>query len=429
MHLASTADYGALVMDDAVHGDVYLRQDVFEAEMGRIFGAGWVYVGHESEVPNRGDFKRSWLGVQALILCRDDNGAVQVLFNRCRHRAASICQLDTGNASVFRCEYHGWTYRLNGELVAVPYADAYGDQFNRADFPLGRPPRVDAYRGFVFASMNPQVEALYSALGEPARRQIDYFCDLSPVGRVRLQAGAAKLAFDCNWKLQMENSIDGYHPNFTHQSFFAGIQRATGVRVDTFDGTSTAECRALGNGHTLLDYSRPNLASPNSDRRLAALQSTAWGRQYFGDMVQVYGAERAREVLLVGGTHMSVFPNLVVLGQQVRTIRPVRSERTEVYLAPALLEGVPDELNTQRLRQFEAFYSPHGGGIHDDIEMFNRVAEGLRCGADPWLLFRRGVHRERVDTDGTRVGQITDEVSQRAMWRHWKLLMSAGVAA
>ena len=126
---------------------------------------------------------------------------------------------------------------------------------------------------------------------------------------------------------------------------------------------------------------------------------------------------------------MNVFPNLVVLGQQVRTIRPVSPERTEVFLRPTLLKGVPDEVNAARMRMYEAFYSPHGGGIHDDVEMFNRVHEGLRCSADPWLIFRRGLHREKIDDDGTRYGQCTDEVSQRGMWRHWKSVMQEGVGA
>ena len=92
-------------------------------------------------------------------------------------------------------------------------------------------------------------------------------------------------------------------------------------------------------------------------------------------------------------------------------------------MRPSLLKGAPDEINTMRIRQYEAFYSPHGGGIHDDVEMFNRVTEGLRCTLDPWLIFQRGLHRETVDEDGVRVGQCTDETSQRGQWRHWKSVM------
>jgi hypothetical protein len=140
-------------------------------------------------------------------------------------------------------------------------------------------------------------------------------------------------------------------------------------------------------------------------------------------MVAAHGQKRAEDVIVVGGTHMNIFPNLVVLGQQVRTIRPIRPDRPEVELAPALLKDVPDELNTMRIRQFEQFYSPHGGGIHDDIEMFNRVQEGVQCTMDPWLIFQRGLHREEQLPDGTVRGQVTDETSQRAMWQHWLKVM------
>lgn len=425
MRISATelSDYDHLVRPDAVHGAVYTDPQVFADEQERIFSRSWVYIGHDSEIPAAGDFKRSTLGVQPVIFCRDESDRVHVLFNRCRHRAAVVCLLESGQGTGFRCEYHGWHYRLNGELAGVPYSDAY-EEFDMNALGLTRPPRIAQYRGFVFASLAAEGTDLPTFLGRPCMDQIDLFCDLSPTGRIVVRAGAAKLAYDGNWKLQMENSIDGYHPNFTHQSFFAEIRAPGGARVDMFDGNSPALCRALGNGHTLLDYRGYNRAGKGA--RLGALKSTPWGRRYYEDLTAAHGRERAEEVLSAGGTHMNVFPNLVVLGQQVRTIRPVRHDRTEVVLAPALLEGVPDEVNTQRLRAYEAFYSPRGGGIHDDIEMFTRVTEGLRCTQNPWLLFRRGLHRERQDEDGTIVGQVTDEVSQRAMWRHWKASMGRG---
>ena len=418
-------DLAKLVRRDAVHGDIYIDPSVFQSELERIFYSGWVFVGHDSEVPAAGDFKRSAIGKQPVILCRDAHGNVNVLLNRCRHRGATVCQEPCGTAQSFRCEYHGWTYELDGTLASVPYDDGY-EGLDKTRYGLSTPARVDSYRGFIFASLANEGESLTEHLGRPTCEQIDYFCDLSPTGRVKVQAGAALLAYDGNWKLQMENSIDGYHPNFTHQSFFQAVQRQSGRRVTMFDGDSAAQCRALGGGHTLLDYRNINLDRGAKTARLDSLRASGWGRRYYDDMVDAHGRERAEEVIAVGGTHMNVFPNLVLLNQQVRTIRPVRHDRTEVALAPVLLDAVPEELNTQRLRQFEAFYTPAGGGIHDDIEMFNRVFEGLQCSMEPWLLLRRGLHREQQDADGTIVGQITDEVSQRAMYRHWKAVMTSG---
>ena len=76
----------------------------------------------------------------------------------------------------------------------------------------------------------------------------------------------------------------------------------------------------------------------------------------------------------------------------------------------------------------KSFYTTVGGGIHDDVEMFNRVHEGLRCNQDPWLVFRRGLHREQTDNDGTIFAQGTDETAQRGMWRHWKSVMQQDVS-
>ena len=407
-----------------MHGSVYTNPDIYRDELEKIYTNTWVYVAHESEIPNIGDFKRRTLGKQPVIFVRDKNSKVQVLFNRCRHRAATVCQEDCGNAAKFRCEYHGWNYALDGELTIIPYEDGY-EKIDKRQFSLSKPRQIDSYRGFVFASIAEPTESLQDSLGAPTMRQIDYFCDLSPEGEIIVQAGAAKLVYKGSWKLQMENSIDGYHANFTHQSFFAQIARMTGKRVDTFDTASAVNARDLGCGNTYIDYQAQNLKPEKRDRQLAGLKATSWGKKYYDDMVAAYGQDRAEDVIVTAGTHMSIFPNLVVLGQQVRTIRPIEHNETEVELAPTLLKGAPDELNTMRIRQFEAFYSPRGGGIHDDIEMFNRVQEGVACSMDPWLIFRRGLHRERLMEDGTMAGCVSDETPQRAMWQHWLKIMQS----
>lgn len=420
---AHPIDYDALVKPDAVHGDCYIRPDIFAEEMKRIYGRGWVFIGHQSEIPEAGDYVRKWIGLQPVLFARDKAGKYNVLFNRCMHRGASICQNERGNVGGFRCEYHGWFYRLDGALQAMPYPDAYGPDFDKTQYNLRKPARVDEYRGFVFASLSAKGIALTEHISGPARQQLDYACDLSPDGELIVRSGATKLAYNGNWKLQMENSIDGYHPNFTHQSYIGTFERTTGMKFDMFNGDSSVQSRDLGMGATNIDSRRYSLENPHARARLQSLQKSTWGKKYYDDLVKAHGKERAEEVLIINGTHMNVFPNLVVLAQQVRTIQPVSTERTEVYLRPSLLKGVPDEVNTHRLRAYESFYTTAGGGIHDDVEMFNRVHEGLRCNEDPWLIFRRGLHREQVDNDGTIFGQGTDETAQRAMWRHWKSVM------
>jgi nitrite reductase/ring-hydroxylating ferredoxin subunit len=150
-------DFGRLVEDGRVHRDMFVRPDVYDEEMVRIFSTVWVYVAHESEIPNAGDFKLTQLGIEPVIVTRAASGAVNVLLNRCAHRGLTVCQKRTGNATSFRCAYHSWTYDGDGKLIGVPYPKGYGDDFDREAYSLGGPPRVESYRGFVFASFNPDV--------------------------------------------------------------------------------------------------------------------------------------------------------------------------------------------------------------------------------------------------------------------------------
>src|SRR6185369_1857604 len=85
-------DYDALVKEDRVHISLYTAPEIFTDEMDKIFHRGWVYVGHQGEVPNPGDFRLKRIGLQPVIMVRDQRGVVQLLLNRCRHRGATVCQ-------------------------------------------------------------------------------------------------------------------------------------------------------------------------------------------------------------------------------------------------------------------------------------------------------------------------------------------------
>ncbi len=418
--------YGALVKEERVHGRVYTDPDIFEEEMDKIFYRGWVYVGHASEIPQPGDCRVTTIGRQSVIMVRDNDGQVQLLMNRCAHRANAVCQVERGNAKMFRCAYHGWTYRNNGDLLGVTYQDRYGAWFRKEDFGLRRVPRMEMYRGFVFGSLSPVGITLDEHLGQPVKEQLDHFIDLSPEGELDVTAGVHKYGYKANWKFQIENGMDGYHPNFVHQTFFANIQRRTGAKLtDLFISSSTGQTRDLGNGHVMLDFRPYNRA--NNRRMQAAFPTRPWGQAYLEAMINRYGKERAEEILTAGGTHMLVFPNLILIGVQIRVIRPVKIDETEVFLYPTLLKGVPPEVNTARLRGHESFYGPAGGGATDDLEMFERNQIGLSAQVDPWLLLGRGLHQEYQDVNETLVGQITDELIQRGIWRQWKRVMSQKV--
>lgn len=420
--MAPQMNFDDLVQDERVHRTIYTDAGVFEAEMERIFESTWVFVGHESEVAAPGDYKTVTIGTQPAIMTRDEDGGVHVLMNRCMHRGSTICQEQRGNSSYFRCWYHGWTYSNRGELVGVPYAGGYGKSFDRRKFSLVRA-KVEMYRGLVFASLNPNVPEISEHLAR-AKYYIDLFMDLSPEGEVDARCGMHKYGYDGNWKFQMENGVDGYHPNFVHQSFFEVQGKKLGRKVmKLFTEASGYQSKDLGNGHSILDMAPQRRSNHPVSNILRGSTSKANSDLYVESLVARFGEERTSEILGASNVNLAIFPNLLIIGIQFRNVIPVNVSRTDVYLTPTTLKGVPEEINVARLRAHEAFYGSAGGGAPDDVEMFNRCTAGLRVKGAEWLELSRGIGREHTAENGLLVAHITDELPQRAFYHQWRHLM------
>jgi len=431
--LSSAGDWASRYFrGDRVHSDVYTNAEIFEREMQKIFHATWLYVAHESEIPKAGDFVTRAIGRQPIVVVRGDDGTCRLLMNRCRHRGALICEVERGNQSHFRCFYHGWTYDNSGKLAHIPKDDAYPADFDRDAYGLTPVPRVESYRGFIFGSVNPNVGSLREHLGLAAAK-FDYMIDASPTGELLLDAGVHRTTFRGNWKFV---GMDGYHPPVVHESVFAIFRRKAAREnpdVDpdiaqaprkTMNESGLAVARDLGHGHVMLDVIPHRISE--QEINLASMRRQPGGEAYIAAMFAAYGPKRGTELIAVhGDPHLGVFPNLQLITQHVRVVVPVAVDRTDVYLYPVHFGGVSDEMNEQRLRRHEEFSGPAGMGQPDDTEVFERNTDGLQAVVDPWLDLSRGRHRERVDTDGSIIGHITDEVTQRGQLREWARLMSA----
>src|SRR4051812_29235956 len=120
---------------------LYSDPEIFELERRRLFGRTWAFLAHESEIPDNGDYVVRRIVDDSFIVCRDEYGAIRVLFNMCLHRGMQVCRSELGNASHFRCPYHAWTYKNTGELTGVPFhEDAYGGGPGRRRAGGGPPP-------------------------------------------------------------------------------------------------------------------------------------------------------------------------------------------------------------------------------------------------------------------------------------------------
>lgn len=384
--MIDTIQISDYLKEGAVHGRIYTDPAIFKMELDKIFGQTWVYVGHESEIANPGDYKTTDIGSQPVIVTRSaDSNEINVMFNRCRHRGASVCQDECGNANAFRCAYHGWTYSNCGKLIGTPFKDGYGKDFNREEMGLTHVPKVDSYQGFIFASLNKEVKPLEEHLGN-ARPYLDYVANSGPEG-IELSAGKHKYFLNANWKFQLENTIDPYHLSFVHKTFFDIVAKRTGEKTKFAKMHKEEKVSDLGNGHSLYELA--------GDLNIGALPF-----------------------------NLIIFPNLGILGSQVRVIQPVSVDRTEVRLYPIMLKGVSREENAQRLRKHEGFYGPAGFGSPDDVEVaFDRVKEGLKAKGEEWLVISRGLNREETDERGVISANSSDEVSTRAIYKEWKRLM------
>ena len=150
----------------ALSARVFIDRDVYDLEMERIFTRSWLFVAHETEIPNAGDFVTRFMGEDAVIVVRGNDGQVRVLLNTCRHRGRRVCEMDNGNASHFRCPFHGWTYNNHGELTGVPYLDCYDNGFDKKERGLYAAAAVDTYQQLLYATWNPDAEPLAEYLGE-----------------------------------------------------------------------------------------------------------------------------------------------------------------------------------------------------------------------------------------------------------------------
>jgi phenylpropionate dioxygenase-like ring-hydroxylating dioxygenase large terminal subunit len=421
-----TIDVNSLLRLDEglVHSDIYTSPEIFNLEMEKIFHRGWVYVGHDSEIPQPGDYMLKWIGAQTVIMNRDDKGKLHLFMNRCRHRANSVCQFEQGNSAFFRCAYHGWTYKNSGELIGVPFKEgAYGENFQRENFPLVEV-RMGVYRGFIWGNLTPSGISLDEHLGPSSKKSIDLFCDASPEGEIILRQGCLKGLIYANWKFQ---GGDGYHPPFTHQANFMAMRnKRQGNRNNPVLATGRMEdgyrCRDLGHGHYCLDL--------RSAGRGVQLPDTAWARDYREAMIKRYGKERAEFIMRTGGNPHTVFmPNLQLLNYDVRVLRPVAVDRFEIHFYSAFLKGVPHEMNEMRMRDTEDRMGPAGSINPDDVDMFERNQFGMRQKVNPWKFMARGMDREHIDDDlgtpepyrmsGSLTGHYADEVTQRAQLRWW----------
>jgi len=396
--------------------------DVFNAERDAIFARCWLYLGHESEVREVGDFVRRTIAGEPLFFTRGKDRRVRAFFNTCPHRGATICRQDAGNAKGFQCFYHAWSFALDGALTGMPDAAGYGDGFDRAEMGLREVPRCESYRGFIFMSFADDIVPLTDYLAG-AKDVLDLIVDAAD-GAAEIIGGAHDYAINANWKLLVENSIDGYHGVPVHETYFKYLTRIE-LRAAAENGANETTVKAvvgravdLGNGHAMVEYEAPW-------GRPIAKYSPLFGAPARAEIAAIrerlrakYGDERAQRMVDLN-RNVLIFPNLVIndiMAIVVRTIWPISATRMQVrawQLAPESETAGPRE---RRLEAFLTFLGPGGFATPDDVEALESCQAGFAASGVRWNDISRGMNREPL---------TVDELQMRVFWRRWAQLMGA----
>jgi benzoate/toluate 1,2-dioxygenase subunit alpha len=432
----SARDLSDLVQPGRVHRRVYTDPGIFSQEMRNIFRRTWIYVAHESELPEPGDYLASYVADQPVVIVRDRDRQLHVLFNRCAHKGAQVVPDGRGSAKQFRCGYHGWCYGLDGRLMQVPAPQAYtgtGVAKGSATHALQRVAAADTYRGFIFARLDARGPTLFEWLG-PIRSSIDNLIDRSPSGEIEIAGGTLTYLHRCNWKMFVENVCDAYHPAAAHQSSWSGAREIRRTLAATAPAPMELQMlEPFGSSYEFFDAMGAR-AVPYGHADLGSTSSIHAGYQEIGGyraaLEKRYGVQKAAEVLGLNRNNSVVYPSLMLKApvQIIRTIRPLAVDATLVQSKTFRLIGAPEELFERAVLYSSLVNSSAGIVGPDDHEAYRRLQAGLTAtGSSDWVDMHRYLHEEHVTDEGIRSGPGTSDLVFRAQFAAWRDYMTVDI--
>jgi phenylpropionate dioxygenase-like ring-hydroxylating dioxygenase large terminal subunit len=404
-----------------VNRRIFADREIYELERERLFARCWLYLGHESEVPNPGDFVTAYMGEEPVILCRDLGGHLRAFLNLCRHRGNRVCRADRGNTKLFTCSYHGWTYSSDGKLAIVPMADAFRN-LDRERWGLIPVAQIDSYKGLIFATFDPEAPTLLEYLGDMGW-YLDILLDRREGGTE--VSGPHRWVVAANWKTAAENfGGDGYHIASTH-----GSARELGIDTTTSQTRTWNKGRQIycGNGHVLVTWlCPPDDAGPWYAQPVVELVD--YMKKYAAEIENRLGGVRARQIAPSAGT---VFPNLSLhwLTRTLRVWQPRGPDHMEVWSWAIVDKAAPPKIKDAMRFVSQYRFSPTGVFEQDDMDNWIQVTGAARSviGRRFPANYQMAGSEEEITETGLR-GQLSSRWSdsnQLSLYMHWAKMLEA----
>ncbi|MGE0059135.1 MAG: SRPBCC family protein [Dehalococcoidia bacterium] len=418
--------------------NIFFDEEIYRQELEQVFARSWLFVGHESMIPNPGDFTMTTMGEDPVIVTRASDMTVHVLLNSCRHRGNAVTRANIGNCSSFMCAYHGWTYDLKGELIAIPgFKELYHEDLDMKQWGLIRCPNVESFHGLLFANWDPSAPGLVEYMGEYA-----WFLEtrVNPQGKgSELNGGIFKWTMDHNWKFAADNFVgDGYHGPISHQSaILAGHTTAsiqtTGRTVDrqrdpfaSFQNQSSPDAFRIatkyGHGAGLTLREKDSAVAPED----MPPDLKDYYEQRRESMEKLQGQNRAR----LGGFN-AMFPNFSInsSADQIHVWHPRGPLLTESWVYVLVDKAAPQSVKDELVKESSRRFGPTGMFEQDDSDNWRLSTGGAKSiiGRRYPLHYAMGLRQQnwmeaKEDLPLRRQGNLGD-TNQLNFYRHWQDLM------
>lgn len=370
------------VNEGRVSRRIFVDEELFKREQERVFGRSWLFLGHESQIPNPDDYYVSRMGTEEIILTRDKEGEVHALLNSCTHRGMKLCRYDEGNTSMFTCPYHAWSFSTNGKFVSRPgelfgvpgFQARYHSELDKQEWGLVRVPRVELFHGTVWGNWDPDAPDLREYMGGMGG-WLQFALDARDgrPGGASVLVGVQKWRTKCNWKFSPTNFSGDVAHVVSHRSVdMVGIgPSGQGRRDNKTDGASVFGWPDLGHGGTgWVGALEEDYEQPPSFAKYPEVAT------YFAE------ARARRRELRKGEFHFqgkgSIFPNMSFHEEQPRTIimaHPVSATETEFWRYYLVDSDAPESVKDVLRRYFMTYSGPAGLTEQDDLENWSAATE------------------------------------------------------